>query len=251
MLKTAILVCGVPRNFRYASTTFKTAFSQLDADVFVHAWKFSEKSGIKVHKNIDKQPQEFSVQDLKDSFGAKYVAIDEQNKEIQGLLLGSQEPYPNNVVCFHESINRCISLIEDVTAYDSFVMTRPDIFYKEKINLPLVSKGEIWTPRINNIHEGKHLLRRLKDSHKDSICDIVYGGICVSKLEEMKMLASFSNEYVKICNEEKYALSGKVDYFPDRALAIYLKNELGLSVKEFIFKHGIVRENNYVQDYCW
>jgi len=248
-MKVAILVCGLPRTFKVASKTFSRAFGHLNADTFVHTWQVPLKPSIKIHKNIDNATL-LSAEEIKQCFNASSVVIDQQSEDIEGLIKGHNEPYPNNVVCFHESINRCLNSVKEAEKYDLFIMTRHDIFYKERITLPDIKDGEVWTPRINNIHSGKQILQRMKNAHPGSVCDIVYGGICVAKFDEMKLLGNFSREYVSLCQDEKYFLSGKVDYFPDRALAIYLKNEKKLAVREFIFRHGIVRED-HVQEYCW
>lgn len=254
-MKIAILVCGLARSYKKAAHTLKPALEGYDYDVFLHCWKITEKSvNSKTNsKMLDiTESMNPSLDDLKTHFNPLNALVEEQDKHtINGLLLGSNDPYPNNVVCFHESIKRCLSLIENKEQYDAFIVTRFDNYYKDKLKIPTIEPGVIWTPRMNNLYENKKILQRSRANHPGSLYEFMNGSLILGNYEVVKIFANFADDYVNMCKNPKYYLSGVMNYNPpDRILGLYLKYENNLEIKEFIFKYGILREN-HINEFCW
>ena len=250
-MKIAVLICGLPRSYKKTYESFHVGFKDYDADVYIHSWKTTHKSvnNASNSKNIDSNLA--TEQELQNLFSAKKVVVEEQvATEIPGLILPSTDPYPNNAVCFHESIKRCFKLIDNPNVYDVFVITRPDIYYYERLPLKKQPPKNISVPYINNLYEGKDILKKGKRQHPDSFFDMLYNGLVFGSYEEMLTFASFADDYVDICKQPKYYLSKEISYIPDRALAIYIKQEKNITVNEFRYRHGIMRDKQ-VQQYSW
>lgn len=249
-MKTAILLCGLVRNYEKTYRSFLHAFSNYEHDTYMHTWilgKNSLKTKTNSGLNLDSIPPD--EEKLKKAFNLKKIKIDVQDINlIPGIQKNSLSNHPNIPLCYHESIKRCFTLLEDT--YDLCVVVRPDLYFYDKINFLHPEVGKIYVPYINNLYENKSILQKLRNKHPDSVMDMLYNCFAYGTQNDMTVFSDFTKNYVNVCHEKDFFVSGEVDYNPDRALAIYAKNIRKKQIVEFRTKHGIQRENN-VQIYSW
>jgi len=245
-MKVAIMLCGLSREFEKTKEGFKSAFSSYEFDAYMHTWRLDPK--VRITSNggtsdfIEPSPQRLS-----DAFNLKKICIDNQDPdEIPGFIHNNLENHPNAGLCYFESVRRCFRMIEG--EYDVYLVTRPDIFFFEDPNLVIPETGKIYTPRINNLYEGKTILKRGRLQNPGSVFDMTYSAFVYGCRKDVEDFSNFGIHYIKTCLD--FPLSGKIDYTADRALAIYMKNVLRKEVVEYPIKHGIQR-SSYVQMYSW
>lgn len=142
-MKVGIFICGLARSYRNTHQSFIDAFKDYDCDVYLHTWKLTTRS-IKINTNSKELDESITPdeEELVKLFGVKNILIEEQiADEIPNISqVRRYEPYPNNAICFHESVKRCFSLADDIKKYDVCVVTRPDIFYHEKLPIKIQTK---------------------------------------------------------------------------------------------------------------
>lgn len=250
-MKIAIFICGLSRSYKKTSDSFLQAFSDYDYDAYMHTWKITKNSVNSVLKNkldfVDPIADE-----LVKCFNLKKLIIEEQiYDDIPGLLKPNNGQHPNSAICLHESIKRCMALVDPKTAteYDACVITGPDIFYHEKMIIPKVENC-IYVPYINNLYEGKRILENMRKKSPHSFMDMLYDRLAFGHYNDLKVYASFADDCVSLCQDPKYYNEGNIDYLPDRAFAIYVKLIHGKIVKEIKMKHGIMRDHG-IQEYSW
>jgi len=249
-MKVAILICGLARSYKETFSSFKHAFSNYDYDAYMHTWTLGPNS-LKAKSNTG--PVLDSIvptrEDLIKCFNLKKLVIEEQDiRDIPAILVDSQENHPNIPICFHESIKRCLRTVEG--EYDVYLVIRPDLFFYDKIDLVMPLHGRLYIPYINNLYEGKDILRKERSRYPGSYFDMMYSCFSYGTKEDIQILSDFTDEYVKVCSDEKYFLSGKIDLNPDRALAIFAKEIRKKEIVEFRTKHGIQRKD-WIQLYSW
>lgn len=79
---------------------------------------------------------------------------------------------------------------------------------------------------------------------------MLYNALAFGSYDDMQVFSQFQYECESICQNPKYFLSGKIEYMPDRAFAIYVKLIKNIKVDEIRFKHGIYRKD-FIQAYSW
>jgi hypothetical protein len=249
-MKVAILICGLARSYKETFSSFKHAFSDHDYDAYMHTWILgpnSLKSRTNAGEALDSiQPER---EDLIRCFNLKKLTIEEQDiREIPSIPPEMQGNTESNAICFHESIKRCLKTVEG--EYDIYLVVRPDLFYYDKIHLMRPEPGKIYVPYINNLYEGKDIIRKNRDKHPGSIFDMMYSAFAYGTREDIQVYADFTDHYLEICQDSAYFLSGKVDLNPDRALAIFAKIIRKKELVEFRMKHGMQRIG-WIQAYSW
>lgn len=251
-MKVGIFICGLARSYKSTYQSFLNAFKDYDYDAYLHTWRLTEKS-VKINTNSKEldaviTPNEKELVDL---FGVKKILIEEQiADEIPNIShVRRHEPYPNNAICFHESVKRCFKLADN-KSYDVCVVTRPDIFYHEKLPIRIPAKGTIVVPYLNNLYENKKIIEKFQKQHPGGVFDMLYNALAFGNYEDMQVFSQFPDEYENICQNPNYFLSGKVEYMPDRAFAIYVKLIKNIKIDEIHYKHGIYR-NDFIQPYSW
>ena len=246
-MKIAILMSGLVRDFKEASKSFRYAFQNHNYDVYMHTWQLSERSlnttsKLNGHALNKVEP---NVREIQQAFNPLKIQIDEQVlSEIPHLrnefkhrhdYLGIAAP-----LCKYESMRRCFDLIENPAQYDCFFITRPDVIYFQQVTLPnVLENSTIYVPYVRNFHQGKRILAKMQSKYPETFIDIIHDFIAFGTYENISLYKNIGKQYIEV--SERYPIKNGYLYYPERAIAIYLKMFEKKNIVEFQLKHGLQR----------
>lgn len=246
----AVVVYGLSRDFAHPAGTFRTAFERHAPDVFLHTWEplgTALLSGSNASPRLDAMRPEEAT--LREAFNATRVVVDPLTDDVIGQ---PTFPYPKDVelakrvLSRYASVDRAFGLMRrHGKLYDAVVLTRPDVVYREPFPIEPVTSGVVRVPFTRNATSGKNIVGKMRRENPGAECDFTHDFIAYGAPATVEAYANFGRVYLDVC--ARYPLPSN-PYFPDRALAIHLKKDLGLTLEEFPLKHGLQRDG-FIQEY--